>query len=144
MVPHMVTAAVQALERLVELGRSGQLDEVCDRHGIDLVVAFGRTVDAHDVNAVPRDLDVAVRFGAGTDPDAVAVVHDLQRLLRFDAVDLLVLDRAGIVAADQALRTGQPLYERRQGMFADRQMAAMTMRMDTAWLRQLQLELLAG
>jgi hypothetical protein len=37
----------------------------------------------------------------------------------------------------------EPLFEAEPGLFATRQMAALTERMDTAWLRRLDLELMA-
>lgn len=43
----------------------------------------------------------------------------------------------------KALAYGLPLFEDRPGLFACLQMAAITERMDTAWLRRLSLERLA-
>lgn len=139
----MVTA-VQALMTLEQLARVGQLDTLCARHRVELLVAFGSAVTADNGDGAPRDLDVAVLFAEDADTDLVAFVHALQQVLQFDDVDVLDLGGAGIVARDQALRTARPVFERQPGTFATRQMAAMTMRMDTAWLRRLQLELLAG
>lgn len=58
-------------------------------------------------------------------------------------LDVLVLDRAGPVARERALVGCVPLYEDRPGAYATAQMAAMTERMDTDWLRALQLDWLA-
>lgn len=111
----------------------------CEEHGIALLVVFGSVLD-EDV-ADPHDLDVALLVDS--DVDLVAVVSALTGMLRFDDVDVMDLRRAGVVARDQALSRGLPLYEREAGLFARDQLAAMTQRMETAWLRELDMELLA-
>ncbi len=128
-----------ALARLRQMAESGELDELCERHGLELMVAFGSATRG-DV-AQPDDLDVAVRFAG--DGDLVALTSDLIRQLHYDAVDVMDLGRAGIVARAEALAVCVPLYERRRGMFAAAQMAAVGQRLDTQWLRRLSLELMA-
>lgn len=57
--------------------------------------------------------------------------------------DLMMLDRAGIVARQRALTRGRKLYEARPGLFADAQIAAAMEYFDTAPLRDMELQLLA-
>lgn len=49
------------------------------------------------------------------------------------------LTRAGVLARSEALGTGEPLYERRSGIFAEQQMRALGQRMENGWLFDLQL-----
>jgi hypothetical protein len=130
-----------ALDQLRRAAESGELDAFCAGHGLRLLVAFGSATDAARA-AQARDLDLAMAF-ADAGGDVVALVADLVAWLRLDAIDLLELDRAGVVARDQALSWGLPLYESERDLFARAQMAAATERMDTAWLRRLRLERLA-
>jgi hypothetical protein len=48
-----------------------------------------------------------------------------------------------VVARAAALGVCERLYEDEPGLLANRQMAAVAERMDTAWLRRLDLELMA-
>jgi hypothetical protein len=104
------------------------------------MVVFGSTADPAP-HTSPEDLDVAVLFAGAA--DLLGLVNDLADWLHVEVV-VMDLARAGIVARDQALRLAVPLYERERGLFARTQMTAMGMRMDTAWLRRLDLELMAG
>ncbi len=149
-----VMSARAAYARLRDAAESGALAALCDRHRIRLVTVFGSVVyaeitgdDIATATPPPRDLDIAVFF----DPAAVKVgstklmevVNDLVDLTLFDHVDVMVLNRAGPVAKDQALSLGVPLFEADAGMYARMQMAASTQRMDTAHLRRGDLELMA-
>lgn len=58
-----------------------------------------------------------------------------------DEVDLMVLNHAGPVARERALVGARVLFESRPGEFATTQIAAIMERMDTDWLRALDLEL---
>lgn len=132
-----------ALERLREAAATGALDRFCQDRGIGLLVVFGSVVADERVEP-PGDLDVAVRF----DPppgDLIAAVNDLIDLTGFSEVDVMDLGRAGVVARAQALGPESlPLFESRAGGFALAQMGALTEAMETAPLRRLDLELLAG
>lgn len=75
---------------------------------------------------------------------AIGLLDDLADLAATGALDLMDLDRAGPVARERALVGCVPLYEREAGGFARRQMAAMLERMDTDWLRRLDLEAMSG
>lgn len=116
---------------------SGQLDEFCAQHGIRLLVVFGSTVH-RDAHHPPGDLDVAVRLRADT--DVIRVTSALIAQLSCNDVDVLDLDRAGIVARANALAGAVPLYEDEQGAYSRAAMAALGLAADTAWIRDLQLD----
>jgi predicted nucleotidyltransferase len=128
----------QALERLRRA--SGALDDLCQRHAVRLLVAFG---SATRPEAEPADLDIAVAFERGTSGDALSLLSDLVDLTESDRLDIMDLGSAGAVARERALVGCVPLFERQRGEFARSQMAAISESLDTAWLRQLELELLA-
>lgn len=134
----MSTASL-ALGRLREVAASGELDDLCERHGVRLLVAFGSATRG-DPGA--HDLDIAVAFADGGDP--VLLLDALSAAYGPVEIDLMDLSRAGPVARTNALVGCVPLYERERGVFAQAQIHAMLERMETAWLRELELELLAG
>lgn len=71
------------------------------------------------------------------------MIGDLQTAAGGD-IDLAVLDGAGPVLRERALVGVVPLYEYRAGDWARAATAAVLERMDTAWMRRLDLEQLAG
>lgn len=134
----MVIHAREAYERLRAAADSGALDAVCVALDVDVLGAFGSAIRPDgDAN----DLDVAVRFRNAN--RTLDLIDELTRLLDFDRVDVVVLtgDQPAIEAA--AL-SGVGLYEAEPGSFAERQMAALAHARDTAWLRKLDIERLAG
>ncbi|MEJ5866966.1 hypothetical protein WDV85_04335 [Pseudokineococcus sp. 5B2Z-1] len=139
----MSTTALEALDALRAAASDGRLADLCRRHDVDLVSAFGSAVRASraDVDGpAPRDLDVAIRFGS-PGGDLVGVVTALVELLAVDAMDLA---RAGVVARSRALGPGaEPLFEAAPGRYALAQMAALTTEMETERMRRRDLELLA-
>jgi predicted nucleotidyltransferase len=131
-----------ALVSLSAAAADGRLAAVCERMGIDLVSVFGSVLD--ESNPEPSDLDVGVRFTNGNDPDVLGASREFVDLVESDLVDLLVLNRASVVARSRALGPGaRGLYERRTGDYARAQMAALSEEMETAWMRRRDLELLA-
>lgn len=144
----MSTTALEALDALRAAASDGRLAALCHGHGLDLVTAFGSAVRASRAGVdgdgrPPRDLDVAVRF-AVPGGDLVGVVTDLCALLAWDAVDVMDLSRAGVVARSRALGPGaEPLFEAAPGRYARAQMAALTTEMETERMRRRDLELLA-
>lgn len=133
----------EALAVLVAAAEDGRLDEICDRFGLDLVSVFGSVLD--DRVAEPSDLDVAVRFGPAVETDHVGVISALTELVGCERLDVLVLNRAGVVARSRALGPGsRGLFERERGAYALAQMAAVTEEMETAPMRRRDLELLAA
>ncbi len=132
-----------AFSQLVELERTGALADICRRIGIRLLVVFGSVVDPERA-AGARDLDVAVLLDDQAEADLVTVTNLLVDLVHIDEVDVLDLGRAGPVAQEQALVGTAPLYEDEPGLYAAMRDRAMVRRMDTEWLRRLDLELMAS
>lgn len=130
-----------ALRRLRAALSDGSLEELADRHGLALLVLFGSAAVPDTEH--PGDVDLAVAWKRARQPDLLGVVSDLAGLVG-DAVDVLDLDRGGPVVRARALTRGELLLELEPGAFATRQMRAVRDEMDTARLRRLQLDLLAG
>ncbi len=126
-----------ALDRLRSAADDGRLEQLCRRHGVRVLTVFG---SAARPDADPRDLDVAVGFEPHHTADVLGVLDELTVLTGSDDVDLLVLERAGPVARERALVQCVPLYESEATAYAAAQVAAMGERMDTEWLRALDLE----
>lgn len=101
-------------------------------------MAFGSVLRP---TGVPHDV-LAVRW-AGQDIDVLGLLDELVELAGSSQLDLMDLASAGPVARERALVGGVPLVEDSPGSFARAQLAAMMERMDTAWLRRLDLELMA-
>lgn len=126
------------LRRLKDAAAAGELDAFCERHGILVMSVFGSTAQGAED---PRDLDVAVRLE--DDARLLDVLEALVALTGVERLDVLDLNRAGVVARERALVGSIALYEREPGMFERAAVAAMVERMDTDWLRRLDLELMA-
>ena len=138
-----VATPLEGLERIRAAAASGELDRVCERLGVGMLVVFGSAVDPHRVRA-PGDLDIAVSLRAGAAGDLVDVVNALIDLTGTSDIDVLELGSAGVVAQARALGPpSEPLYEATAGAVARAQMAALTYAMETAPLRRRDLELLA-
>lgn len=129
-----------ALDRLLAAASSGELDELCEARGVRLLAAFGSATRAE---GEPGDLDLAVRFedDAG---DLLRLLEDLSRIAGTDGLDVMDLALADPVARERGLVGTVPLFESERGAFARAQMSAMLERMDTAWLRHLDLDTMAG
>jgi len=125
----------------------GSLVSLCDEHDVDLLVVFGSVLDPE---RDARDLDIAVRFGPrdapapGDDTHAqgatLKLLDDLYRLTGSESIDLMVLNRAAPLARERALTTGEPLFQRHPGAFANAQIAAIMERLDTDRFRAMELE----
>jgi hypothetical protein len=59
------------------------------------------------------------------------------------ALDVSFLDTADVVFVEEALATGEVWFEDREGEVAHRHLRASLLRIDTEWLRRLDLELMA-
>jgi predicted nucleotidyltransferase len=131
--------------RLRDAATQGALGELCHRHDLDLLVVFGSVLDP---GGDPRDLDVAVRFGPGGEVgdihDTLRLLDDLYRLTGSERIDLMVLNRAAPLARERALTTGEPLFQRKPGDFANAQIAAIMERLDTDRFRAMALELMSS
>lgn len=126
-----------ALARLQAAAQDGRLDDLCARHGVRVLTVFGSVVRPE---ATPRDLDIAVGFEPGRPGDLLALLDDLTVLTGSDDLDVMVLDRAGPVARERGLVGCLALYESEPMAYARAQVAAIGERLDTAWLRALELE----
>lgn len=127
------------LARLRADGDSGALAELCDELGVDLLVRFGSSIERPETAG---DVDLAYSFRRDVTPDDLGVVNALGERYG-DALDLMPLDRAGVVAAHAALSLGEVLVELTPQKFANRQMSAFRDYVDTQRFRDLQLELMA-
>lgn len=130
---------VAGLRRLQALADAGDLDELCERHGIAVLTVFGSTAQGAEY---PRDLDIGVLLEQGRKPDYLPLIRDLQNASEGD-IDVVVLNGAGPVIRERALVGSVPLYESRPGAWAQAATQAALERMDTAWMRRLDLDLLA-
>jgi predicted nucleotidyltransferase len=137
-----VATPAEGLARLRAAAESGELDAFCRRHRVRVLTVFGSAARGEPT---ARDLDVAVLFEPGTDPDVLMVIHDLGVLTGSgDMIDFVHLDRGGPEIRQSALVDSVPLYESEPGALAEAQIAAVGERQDTDWMRRLDLELLAG
>lgn len=134
-------APYEALDRLRQMAASGELGALCERFDLDLLVVHGSTLDP---GAGAGDLDLALWPRRGGGFDLLQVYTELPSLLAIDDIDVMDLSRAGVVARGLALGICEPLYERVEGLFARRQMAALPALADTCWIRDLGLRVMAG
>jgi hypothetical protein len=134
-----VTGMRAALARLRDPAGRGALSAVCERHDVELLVAFG---SATIPGRLPNDLDLGALFGAGH-PDMLGLLDELSSIAGTSRLDLMDLRRAGPVARERALLRAVRLFEADRGTLTRIQMAAITERMDTEWLRRLDLMLMA-
>lgn len=135
------TRVEAAAARLVRAARDGALDELFERTGV--LAAFLHGSAAHPGNHAPGDLDVAVWCGGGGPTDLMELVAALTSFLGLDEVDVSVLDDAGAVLRADAV-CGVALYEAERGGVTELRSRFVTERWDTAWLRRLQLEVMAN
>ncbi|SFS54890.1 nucleotidyltransferase domain-containing protein [Saccharopolyspora flava] len=139
-----MTTPREALGRLDSAAESGEIEELCARHGLDLLVVHGSAVEEAPMRP-PGDLDIACRSLPGTELDVIGLINDLMDLTGFDGIDLLVLNSAGVVASARALSPQSVLlYEAEPSLFTLAQIAALTTEMETKHLRLLDLKLMAG
>ncbi len=144
---NMVTPR-EALDTLCRDPGKTTLAETCSAFGIDCLVAFGSTVDG-EAEARNHDHDLDLAFSRHPDRprrplDVLDLIARLQEITGYSKIDLADLDRSTPIAKSEALLGGVPLFEAAPGIFAIKQMAAFSERLDTAWLRRLELDLLAG
>jgi hypothetical protein len=137
----MTTPVADAFRRLCRMAANGDLDQLCERHALDLLVVHGSVLEP---DADPADLDVAVWPRPAHAFELSDFIVELSAVVRTDAVDVMDLSRAGVVARGLALGRCEPLYERVEGLFARRQMAALPPLADTVWIRDLGLQTMAG
>jgi len=134
----MATPA-EGLARLRAAAAAGGLEELCRRHRIRVLTVFGSA--ARDDPAA-RDLDVGVLLEPDAAIDYLPLIDDIERLTDAN-VDVVHLNAAGPVLRERALVGSVVLDESEPGAWASASTAAMLERMDTEWLRRLDLDLLA-
>ncbi|GAB3220720.1 hypothetical protein GCM10027447_05390 [Glycomyces halotolerans] len=136
-----MTSPSEGLARLRQAAASGRLDALCERFGLDLVVAFGSTVRG---SMNPKDLDIAVSTRGGRPRLALLDLYQaFSEVTGPCDIDIMVLDRADPVARREALLGTVPLYERVPGRFAEVRMAALSQFAETTPMRELSLRLMA-
>lgn len=124
----MRVTPLQAADRLRAAARDGQLAALAERFDVRLITLFGSTVDnAPDAG----DVDVAMATEKGRTLDLLGILDALYHLTGSEDFDLLDLNHAGDVARQHALSYADPLYESREGEYAEEQIKAVMMRMDT-------------
>lgn len=128
----------QVVEELFTDRDSGRLAELCQKHGVDLLVLFG---SARRRPESAGDIDVAYSFRYGIDGDDLAFVTALNAAYG-DNLDMMPLDRAGTVARYAALGGGEVLVELTPEKFALQQMASFGQYCDEQKFRDAQLEAL--
>lgn len=127
------------LARLMADRDSGRLADLCAENDVDLLVLFGSA--RHDA-ARAHDIDVAYSARHGAAPRELDVVNALGAAYG-DDLDIMSLDRAGVVARYEALCRGEVLVQLTAGKFALSQMAAFSEYCDTQKFRDLELARLA-
>jgi len=137
----MAASPADGLARLRAAAESGELDAFCRKHHVRILTVFGSTARGEPT---ARDLDIGIMTEPGTDFDIFRAVYELMVLAGLDAVDVAHLNRGGPLIRERALVGSIPLYESEPYALAREQTRAMVQRMDTDWLRRLDLELMAG
>lgn len=133
-------AVAQMLGRLAAARDSGDLAELCRRHGVELMVLFGSAATREPRTREPQDIDLAIAFLHDEHGDLLAVADDLAELLGGDRLDVMDLASAGPVAMQRALTTGEVLYAQTPQSFTERQIFAINHYIETEPLRRALLE----
>jgi predicted nucleotidyltransferase len=128
----------EALRRLDVAATSGELAAALEPFALRLLAVFGSVLED---DRQPSDLDLAV--GSSVPLDVLGLRTALYELTGFERLDLVDVDRANPVLRAESLG-GRALLERPRGTFATEQMTAIVRRLDTRWLRELDLEAMAG
>lgn len=138
----MVTPA-EGLARLRAAAESGELDALCERYRVRILTVFGSTGRGEPD---PRDLDVAVVLERVPDRPPLEFLHLIMAIedVAGREIDFADVTKGGPVIRENALVGSVALYESEPGALATAQIAAVLERMDTAWMRRLDLDLLAG
>jgi predicted nucleotidyltransferase len=134
-----VATPAEGLARLQAAAAEGELDALCRRHRIRVLTVFGSAARGEPA---ARDLDIGVLLERDTAIDYLRLIDDLQRITEAN-IDVVHLDPAGPVLRERALVGSVVLDESEPGAWARASTAAMQDRMDTDWLRRMDLDLLA-
>lgn len=125
---------------LTAAARTGRLDNLARRFGLRVLTVFGSTARGE---ADPRDLDVGVLFEPDAVGDVLSLLAELE-VLTGTEVDLGVINTGSPLFRDRALGHGTLIWEAQAGAFVVAAAMAAVERMDTEWLRRLNLEAMAG
>lgn len=131
----------EAFRQLVAAAEDGRLSTLCDRNSVEILTTFGSAI--RDTGE-PGDLDIAVKFRTDAPSDVLTFIEELAELTGIDDLDVMDLDRADPVARSVALTECEPLFEATEGGYVRAQIRAVQERLDTAWLRTMELERLAS
>lgn len=134
-----MASPTEGLARLRRAARSGTLDALCARYGVQVLTVFGSAARGA---AKPRDLDIGILFEMSARPDPLALIAELTSETDAD-VDVVTLNAAGALLRERALVGSIALFESTPGAWSRAATAAACERMDTDWMRRLDLELLA-
>ncbi len=140
---HATTVAT-GLARLRVARDNGQLAGLCTRLGVQLLTLHGSAARGEDQ---PQDIDLGVLFASDEDArrGLVPLVAALVELAGTDLVDVMDVRRASPTGRARALaHDAHVLYEARPGLATRQEMAAITLEIELAPLRQAQLEHLAS
>lgn len=135
-----MASPLEGLARLRAAAESDGLDTLCLRHGIEVMTVFGSAARGA---AAARDLDIGVIVARGVHTDYPRLIGDLVDLTATN-LDLVVLNHGSPLLRERALVGAVALFESDPGAWSRASTAAALERMDTAWMRRLSLELLAG
>jgi predicted nucleotidyltransferase len=130
----------EGLERLQAAAESGELRALCQRHHVTLFAVFG-SVGRGEPD--PQDLDIGILTEHAADFDLFGFVTEAIEMVGLEQVDVAHLNAAGPLLRERALIGSIILYESEPGTWARASTAAVMERMDTDWMRRLNLELLA-
>jgi len=118
---------------------SATLREICEKHGIDLVVQFGSSAQGAD--RPTSDLDIAVHLEAHDGQcDILGLICDLEGLFKRN-VDLVVLNRVeSDTLRHEIFKHGRPLYDRTDRLFTELRVDAFLRYADSEYLRRVRTE----
>ena len=136
-----VSAPRAGLQRLLD--QSERVAETCARFDVNLLVAHGSATYPYS-STEPNDLDLAVLFAHSSPKhDLVGLLDQLAEVAQSPDLDIMVLNGANAVARERALTSPVMLYESSPGLVLGELTTATLERMDTQWLRDLELSRLA-
>ncbi|MBU0494577.1 MAG: nucleotidyltransferase domain-containing protein [Chloroflexi bacterium] len=111
--------------------------DVCQRHGISLVVLFGSQATGATRADSDMDLGVLVDKYPLEPEQELALIRDFVHTLRRADLDVTVLNHAAPLLCYHVARDGVPLYERDPQAFARYRFRAWKRFIDTARFRRL-------
>lgn len=140
----MSDLAVEALHRLVNAAQCQEFQDVLRSLDVQVLTAFGSAALLFEGRegrpSFANNLDIGVLFRDQS--RLFELINVLVSVAGYDQLDIAVIDREHPVLDAEAM-CGLPIFEDSPGRYAREQMAAFGRRRDTAYLRQLDLELMA-